>query len=206
VKLEKNMLRKLILLSAPLLLAIPASADLISFIVDPSTIQTAPGGIYNPSCQTLSTQDCVIFSGSISFTTDQDYSLNDIAIVMSLTNPDGGADVVGNDNYFQLNSPGILGTDGVQCGIDDSCYTGGLFEIDVAPDTPLGVYTGTATLVATDEPGDPIIGPDTVQSFEVDVIAPIVPPTPEPDMAVLMFAGLAALVAVGSRHRRKENR
>jgi hypothetical protein len=190
------MLRKLILLSASLLLAIPASADLISFSVDPSTIPTLPGGIFDPTCQNLATLDCVIFSGSISFTTDQDYFLNDIAIVMSPGNPDGGADVVGNDNYFQLNSPGLLGTDGVQCGSDDSCYAGGLFEIDVAPATPSGVYTGTATLVATDSLGDPITGPDIVQSFQVDVI-------PEPGMGLLMFAGLASLAAMGRCKRRK---
>jgi hypothetical protein len=189
--------RKLVLLSASLLLAIPASADLLSFSVNPSTIPTAPGGIYNPSCQNL-TQDCVIFSGTISFTTDQDYYLYDIAIVMSPGNPDGGADVTGNDNYFQVNSPGLLGTDGVQCGSDDSCYTGGLFEIDVAPDTPIGIYTGTATLSATDSLSNPITGPDTVQSFQVDVT------TPEPGMGLLMFAGLASLAAMGRWHRRKQ--
>jgi hypothetical protein len=53
-------------------LAVPASAYLISFSVDPSTIQTAPGGIYNPSRLSVATLDCVIFSGAISFTTDQD--------------------------------------------------------------------------------------------------------------------------------------
>jgi hypothetical protein len=136
------MLRKLILLSSSLLLAIPASADLITFNLDQGAISTLPGGTFDATCQNLATLDCVIFSGSISFTTDQDYFVNDIQIAMSLANPDGGADVSGNDNYFFVNVPGTFGPDGVTSG----SFSGGLFEIDVAPDTPIGVYNGTATL------------------------------------------------------------
>jgi hypothetical protein len=190
------MLRKLILLSSSLLLAIPASADLISFTLAPSEMSTSPGGIFNPTCQNVVTLDCVIFSGTISFTTDQDYFVNDIQIVMNVANPDGGADVTGNDNYFFDNVPGTFGIDGIQCG-SDSCFTGGLFEIDVAPGAPYGIYSGTATLVATDSSGNPIIGPDIVQSFQVDVVSP------EPGMGVLMVAGLASLAAMGRFYRRK---
>jgi hypothetical protein len=187
------MLRKLILLSSSLLLAIPASADLLSFTLAPSTISTLPGGIFNPlSCQNFATLDCVIFPGTISFTTEQDYFVNDIQIAMNPANPDGGADVTGNDNYFLSFVPEAYGPDGLASGSD----TGGLFEIDVAPSTPFGIYTGTATLVATDLIGNPIIGPDIVQNFQVDVI-------PEPGMATLMFAGLASLVVVRRRHNRK---
>jgi len=186
------MLRKLILLSSSLLLAIPACADLITFNLDQGAISTLPGGTFDPTCQNLATLDCVIFSGSISFTTDQDYFVNDIEIAMSLANPDGGADVSGNDNYFFVNVPGTFGPDGVTSG----SFSGGLFEIDVAPDTPIGVYNGTASLVATDSLGDPITGPEIVQTFQVDVI-------PEPGMVTLMFAGLASLAAMGRRYRRK---
>jgi hypothetical protein len=187
---KEPMLRKLILLSSSLLLAIPASAGLLSFTLDQSTISTPPGGIFDPACQNFSTLDCVIFSGTLSFTTDQDYFVNDIQIVMNPANPDGGADVTGNDNYFQNTVPETIGPDGFTGGI----YTGGLFEIDVDPNTPTGFYNGTATLVATDSIGDPITGPDTVLNFQVDVI-------PEPGMGVLMFAGLASLAAMGLRVR-----
>jgi hypothetical protein len=186
------MLRKLILLSASFLLPIPASAGLITFSLDQGAISTLPGGLFDPTCQNLSTLECVIFSGAISFTTDQDYSADDIQIAMSLANPDGGADVTGNDNYFLDNVPGTFGPDGVTSG----SYSGGLFEIDVDPSAPIGVYNGTATLVATDSSGDSITGPEIVQSFQVDVI-------PEPGMGTLMFAGLASLAAVGRRYRRK---
>jgi hypothetical protein len=187
------MLRKLILLSASLLWAVPASADLLSFTLAQSAIQTLPGGISDPACQNLATLACVIFSGTISFTTDQDYFLDDILITMNPANPDGGADVTGNDNYFLDNVPGTFGPDGIQCGID-SCFTGGLFEIDVSPSAPDGIYNGTATLVATDSSGNPIVGPDTVQNFQVVI--------PEPGMGMLMFAGLASLAAVGRLYRR----
>jgi hypothetical protein len=186
------MLRKLILLAVPLLSAIPASADLLSFTLAPSVIATLPGGIFNPTCRNAATLDCVIFSGTISFTTEQDYYVNDILIVMNPANPDAGADVVGNDLYFIDSVPAIYGPDGVVSGSD----TGGLFEIDVAPSTPSGIYTGTATLSATDSIGNPIIGPDIVQNFQVDVI-------PEPGMATLMFAGLASLVVLRRRYNRK---
>jgi len=185
------MLRKLVLLSASLLLAIPASAGLITFSLDQSTIQTYPGGIFDPTCQNLATLECVIFSGAISFTTDQDYFVSDIQIAMSPANPDSGSDVTGNDNYFLFFVPGTFGPD-----FASSAYLGGLFEIDVAPNTPLGIYSGTATLMATDSSGDPITGPEIVQSFQVDVI-------PEPGMGTLMFAGLASLAAMGRRYRRK---
>jgi hypothetical protein len=186
------MLRKLILLSSSLLLAIPASADLLSFTLAQSAIPTLPGGISDPTCQNLATLDCVIFSGTVSFTTDQDYFLDDIQIVMNPANPDGGVDVTGNDNYFLDNVPGTFGPDGIGSG----SFSGGLFEIDVDPSTPYGIYNGTATLMAFDSGGNPIIGPNIVQDFQVDVI-------PEPGMGMLMFAGLASLAAVGRLYRRK---
>jgi hypothetical protein len=181
-------LAKLILLSASLLLAIPASAGLILFAVVPSGVQAPPGGNSNPACQN-GTLDCAIFSGTISFTDDQDYFVDDIAISMSPANPDGGALVAGNDNYFQATVPGLFGPD---AGF--TSYMGGLFEIDVPSNAPPGIYNGTATLVAFDSIGDPIVGLNVVQSFQVDVI-------PEPGMFTLMFAGLASLAAVACRRK-----
>lgn len=193
------MFHKLIILSASLLLSIPACAGLVTFSLDQSTIDTPPGGISNPS-NCAFTAACVIFSGTLSFTADQYYSIDDISIDI----PDGGSFVTGNDLYFQDNSPGVLGGDGTpgdtlnSCDAGDSCYVGGLFEIDVAADAPPGIYDGTATLVATDQNGNPITGSDTVVDFQVDVIA-----VPEPGMSTLMLFGLASLAAMGRRFRRK---
>jgi hypothetical protein len=190
---------KLIILFASLLLPVPASAGLITFSLDQSTIDTPPGGISNPS-NCAFTVSCVIFTGTISFTADQYYSIDDISIDI----PDGGSFVAGNDLYFQDNSPGVLGGDGTPadtinpCNGDDSCYVGGLFEIDVAAGAPPGIYDGTATLVATNQEGDPIAGSDIVMDFQVDVIA-----VPEPCMSTLMLFGLAALAAVGRQFRRR---
>jgi hypothetical protein len=192
------LIRKLIVLFASLLLAIPASAGLIAFSLDQSTMDTPPGGISNPS-NCAFTVACAIFTGTISFTADQYYSINDISVDI----PDGGSFVTGNDLYFQDNVAGVLGGDGTPadtltpCDDDDSCYVGGLFEVDVASDAPAGVYSGTATLEATDENGNPITGTNTVLDFQVDVIAP------EPGMSTLMLFGLASLAAMGLRFRRK---
>jgi hypothetical protein len=185
------MLRKLILLSASLLLAIPAYADLVLYGAVPNSIQTQPGGIYNPTCQNTATLECVIFNGTISFTDDQDYFVDDIGINMDPTNPDGGLLVAGNDNYFQDNVPGLYGP---SAGF--TSYTGGLFEIDVPLTAPDGLYNGTATLEAYDSLGDPIIGADIIQDFQVDVV-------PEPSMGILMLFGVASLATVRRRYRPK---
>jgi len=183
---------KLILLSASLLLSVPASAGLITFSLDQSAIDTPPGGISDPS-NCAFTVSCVIFTGTLSFTIDQYYSLNDISVSI----PNGGSFVTGNDLYFQDNVEGVLGGDGTPadtinpCG-SDSCYVGGLFEIDVASDAPPGVYAGTATLDATDQNNNTITGLDTVVDFQVSV-------TPEPGMSTLMLSGLALLAAARKR-------
>ena len=141
---------------------IQTTSGLVNFNLNPSTIQTSAGGTYSPLCQNMATLDCVIFSGSISFPTNQDYFVSDIQVVMNPANPDGGAYVDGNDNYFQLNVPGTFGPDGISSG----SYSGGLFEIDVGPNAPSGVYNGTATVEATDSSGD-LISVST--PFAVDV-------------------------------------
>jgi hypothetical protein len=195
--LEEPLFHKLIILSASVLLAIPASAGIIAFSLDQSTIDTLPGGIGNPS-NCAFTVSCVIFTGTISFTSDQYYSINDISIDI----PDGGSFVTGNDLYFQDNVAGVLGGDGTPddtlspCGDNDSCYVGGLFEIDVASDAPLGIYAGTATLEASDQNSNPITGSATVVDFQVDVV-------PEPGMGALTLLGLVSLAAMGRRFRRK---
>jgi hypothetical protein len=189
------MINKFILFSVSLLFAIPSSASLISFTLNNSPIQTPPGGNYDPAnCQDTATLACVIFDGTITFTPDQDYYLLDIAIVLNPLNPDGGADVVGDDNYVisAVGPPATYGPDGVN---GSSTYTGGLFEVDVAPNTPVGVYTGTATLEATDNAGDTINS--TPQNFQINVAN-----TPEPGMGVLMLVGLASLAAMGRRFGR----
>jgi hypothetical protein len=183
------MLSKLIVLSASLLLAIPASAaGILSFTLDQSVMQTPPGGIFDPTCQNFATLNCVIFTGHLSFPTDQDYFVTDIEVIMSPANLDGGADVVGNDNYFQANVPGTFGPDGITSGN----YSGGLFEVDVDPRTPTGIYNGMALEVTDSNNGSIILQ----QSFQVDVV-------PEPAVFTLGLAGLASLAAMGRRYRRK---
>lgn len=71
---------------------------------------------------------------------------------MNRSNPDGGADVEDNtyqnaaqgNAYFLNNVPSLLGPDNPSA--PDDSYSGGLFELDIAPNTPGGNYFGTATL------------------------------------------------------------
>jgi len=171
-------------LAALLLFAFPGWAGLIVFQLNPSLEAAPPGGLYQPLlCQNSDGSGaCVIFSGTITFTNDQEYTLTDVAVQMDPGNIDGGAQVFENDygNYFYLNVPGTMGSGGA-----GTTYTGGIFEIDIASDAPLGVYLGTATLDYTDSLGDTFSSDP--QAFEVDV-------TPEPAAWSLMAGGLAALL------------
>ncbi len=185
---------KLLLAASFLALALPASADgLLMFSLNQNVILTPPGGIYQPSqCQNLDGSGaCVIFSGTIAFDTLDYYSLTGMPIQMNPSNPDGGADVFDNNNqnYFFDNVPGTMGA-----APAPSTYTGGIFEIDVAPQTPAGDYFGTATLDYQNSAGASFASAPL--NFEVVV-------TPEPAMFVLTALGCGLMAMRRNRRGRK---
>jgi MYXO-CTERM domain-containing protein len=185
-------LKKLLVLAAPLLMALPASAGLLSFTLDQSLLDTPPGGIYQPAaCQNIDGSGaCVIFTGQIVFDDSDFYTLTGMQLDFDASNPDGGGvDVLDNNfgNYFFLNVPGTMG----KAPASDT-YSGGVFEVDVEPTAPSGDYFGTAMLQYQDSLGGSF--QSNPVSFEVTV-------TPEPGMFALAGAGLAMFARLRRRRR-----
>src|SRR5882724_771163 len=179
-------------LTATIFLFHALAAGSVIFNVSTPTLQnTPPGGISNPNCVNGSLM-CLIFSGTITADPATDTFINalQISFIPSTTS------LISNDNFFFANVPGFLAS-------TDPAYSGFVFEIDVAPDAPSGVYQGTATLLGgTNGPGD--LGALSSSNFTVVV-------TPEPAVAWLMALGLGlmivrsrttSLVPSGSSHRR----
>ncbi len=176
-------------------MAIPATASLLTFNLSPAVEISSPGGNYYPDGGCTQSGDpyhCVIFDGTITFDTNDFYSLTGMDLVMSLSNPDGGALVLDNtpnpglNTYFLRNVPGTMGESPAP-----ATYTGPLFEVDVASNAPAGDYYGTATLEYTDSGGNPYTSSPV--NFEVII--------PEPGMCPAAGAALAGLIWMGRRRR-----
>ncbi len=177
--------KALIFLLLPLLAA-PAFGDLI-FTLDPAIESGMPGDT-DPFG--------VVFDGTL---TDTDMSgnllfLNDIDVTFT---PPADSYLSADPNFFFNNVPGVL--DGTGNNADPS-YTGPIFEVDIAPDTPPGAYGSPLTTDLTITilgGGDPsALNSLATQSFEVDV-------TPEPGVAGLTIAGLLGLGILNRRRRAK---
>jgi uncharacterized protein (TIGR03382 family) len=200
-------------LFALLLLGAPAWADSLTLTLDnDGVLYTPPGGFYQPGSCTNNDGSgfCVVFTGEITTGTDesQDYYLNELAITMNGSNPDGGAYVNDNtptnvdyspslgNNYFlnaTASAGGILGPDNFTA--TPYSYSGGIFEIDVPAYTSPGQYFGTATLDYSDVNGpDCTVGCSVSATFEVVV-------TPEPGPFALCAGGLALIGLLRRRFR-----
>ncbi len=169
----------------------PAFADIV-FTVTPSELSTPPGGIPNVDCQSVS-GSCLIFTGTI---VDTDDPLADPvffnAIQVAFPNLAGPADPIATANLilnpnFTLNP--LLGPPGTFFGGDSYPInppgTGGIFEIDVNPNTPLGIYPGTVYFYGgADMSAMNLLGQ---QGFQIDV-------TPEPATLPIAIAALGGLV------------
>jgi hypothetical protein len=188
------MFRKLLIFSAPFLLAIPASAGLLTFSLSQSVIGSPPGGFPQAACENQDgSGSCVIVKGEIVFDDLDVYTLTGMLIQMNSSNPDGGGvDVLDNnsENYFFDNVPGLMG----QAPFSDNygiSTPSGVFEVDVEPATPNGDYFGTATLQYQDSSGNPFSSAPV--NFEIVV--------PEPGMFSLAAIGLAMLAALRQRSK-----
>jgi len=165
---------KLLLL---LTLASPAFAGLIFTLNSPTGVG-APG-------------DSIIFSGTL-LDDDLDTSflfLN--AIAVSFT-PPGGTFLSPDANFFFQNVIGVLQS---PPDIFPDSYTGPIFKIDVAPNTPAGTYFGTIQIEGGhNDPGETNVL--ATQTFQV-VMAP------EPGLTGLTLAALACLALARSRSQRR---
>src|SRR5262245_10919524 len=105
------------------LLAVPAAyGEPIAFTLNPSVVaQTGGAAIYQGTITNLGTSDLFINDISINFT------------------PPGGQFLTNDINFFFANVPGTF--------LPNESYTGPIFRITVAPNTPLAVYTGVVTLL-----------------------------------------------------------
>ena len=162
---------KLLLL---LTLASPAFAGLI-FTLNPPTGVGQPG-------------DAIVFSGTL-LDDDLDTSflfLN--AIAVSFT-PPGGTFLSPDPNFFTQNVIGVLQS---PPDIFPDSYSGPIFEIHVAPNTPAGTYFGTIDILGGhNSPDDSTVL--ATQRFQV------VAGAPEPALGGLTLAALACLALARSR-------
>jgi hypothetical protein len=118
--------------------------------------------------------DC-LYLNFISFSFDQDTSTSHLSP---------------NFDQFVLNVPGSFSDDG------SGSYSGIIFGINIAPNTPAGVYTGTVTISGGyDDPNDPptLNNPLATTSFTLNVVSP------EPADFGLAILGIAAIVLAKRR-------
>ncbi len=133
-----------------------------------SITRLAPEG--NPPCLAPS---CVPFSGTLT-DSDTDLSflqLDNLTISFDSGNPSTGLSL---DNTFLAVVPGLLSGDPnyATSGNPPNAYSGPLFGIDIAPQTPAGTYHATVTIHASGGTGDPNSNGFTVsKDITVTVIA-----------------------------------
>ncbi|HVW11884.1 MAG TPA: hypothetical protein VHC90_25055 [Bryobacteraceae bacterium] len=133
-----------------------------------SMMRLAPEG--NPPCLAPA---CVPFSGTLT-DTDTDLSflqLDNLTVSFDPGNPSAGLSL---DNTFLAVVPGLLSGDPnyATSGNPPNTYSGPLFGIDIAPQTPAGTYHATVTVHATGGTGDPDANGFTVsKDITVTVVA-----------------------------------
>lgn len=177
------MKRTLLGAAALALFAAPAWAGL-AFQLQPSVGSGRPGTIP------------VIFAGTLVDTdTDQSFLfLNDISIVFTPPAADLSADPTGQtptspNTFFFNNVPGTLIGDGDPI---DTTYTGPIFEIYIAPGTPLGDYTGVISILGGyNGPG---VDLDTLASVNFHVLV-----VQEPATMALWLIGLGGILLARQR-------
>ncbi|MBY0508208.1 MAG: PEP-CTERM sorting domain-containing protein [Bryobacteraceae bacterium] len=125
----------------------------------------------SPSAEVIS-NGLVTFSGTIQNTGPSAAFLNDITLLL---NPPGGTYLTSNQNFFFFNVPGVL--------LNNETYTGPIFQFVAAPNTPIGVYTGSVSLIGGDD------------EFAVNTLASanLIVGVPEPSTGWLLLGACCAL-------------
>ena len=151
---------KRLLLAAFLLSALPAYSALVLTL--------------SPSAQTGQPGEAIIFGGTLQNTGLADLFLNDLALAFT---PPAGTYLIEDHNVF-FNVPGVL--------LPGETYNGPIFGLLIVAGTPLGTYTGSATVQGGADP------------FALDALATgpfSVTVAPEPATLGLIAAALATLAA-----------
>ena len=181
----------LILCAALLAMSAPACAGDITIVISP-TVEQYPPGYPTFLCQDTGTAPCVVFSGTI---TDND--TDDSLLFLSSVALDPA---VAADDYFTLDDTFYGDTPGLFSGDPDwatdnlgnysNTYSGPLFGLDFAPDTPDGIYDGMIIFSGAGGTNDVNDSGFTVEEpFEVII------GTPEPASGLLLLGSLLATVA-----------
>jgi hypothetical protein len=184
-------LLKVLLVAA---LAAPLFAGDLTFTLLPSTETGVLGSTFPFS---------VVFGGTLIDndtlnTCDPDFVdclyLNNITITFDQTAT--ASDFTFLDGIFYNNAAGIFSDDGPGSGGSGLYYSygvGPIFGIQVDPNTPVGVYTGTVSIEgAIDNSGDTTDILAT-EPWQLDVVAP------EPATSLLTLVGLAAAALLAKR-------
>jgi len=193
-------MNRLLLVSVALLaMSAPAFGADITIELHPSAEGYPPG--YDTSlCRNNGSAPCVVFSGKITDTdTDGSYLLLE-SLALDPTVP--------ADSYFTVDStfyndvPGPYSGDPTWAtdllGNPSNTYSGLIFGLDFAADTPPGIYDGMAIFTGAGGDGDPGYGGFTVDvPFQVDI------GTPEPASGLMILAGL---LATGAARRARRSR
>jgi hypothetical protein len=165
----------------------------VTIALTPPAIETYPPGALAFECELDSgtTEPCVIFSGTI---TDFD---TDGSLLFLPTDPTLSA----FSNYFSVdntffNTPGVYEGDSADTFAPNTYGPGPIFGLDIAPGTPMGIYTAYFEFAGFGGDGDP-----NDAGFTVDVPFTVVI-APEPGTRGLTI--VAGVLAIGAslRHRR----
>jgi hypothetical protein len=163
------------------LLAARVQASGLTFALDPTVEVAQP---------TTFAVDAV-FSGTLTDTDAANNCFDNSAdclylnfVSFSFDQPTGTSHLSGDVDDFYLNVPGIL--------FDEfNVYTGPIFGIQIAPNTPIGVYTGTVSILGGYD--------DSSASGLLARASWTVVVAPEPADFGLAFTGLAAVLLLKRR-------
>jgi MYXO-CTERM domain-containing protein len=181
-------------LLAPLVLlalAAPSTATNLTFSLSPALESGDAGPVP------------LIFSGTL-MDNDGDNSflfLNDISVTFTppgdsfLSKDPTGDPVSSPDTFFFANVPGDLIGDGSPV---DNTYTGPIFEIYIAPNTPVCIYNGVIDILGGYNGPGADMNVLATAAFQVSV-------TPEPAATALTLAGLLGLLVATQRRRAAAN-
>ena len=129
----------------------------------------------SPSAQTGQPGEAIIFGGTLQNTGLADLFLNDLALTFT---PPAGTYLIEDHNFFFANVPGVL--------LPGETYNGPIFSLLIVAGTPLGTYTGSATVQGGADP-------DALDALAIGPFSVTV--APEPATFGLIAGALATLAA-----------